>query len=150
MIDIMTEPYKSGMAGAVKFVAKRPVTATVVVVLKGTIKNRGLSLIAPHSRCVREKEIFEFMVAEDEDAAPGSVVNNVRYLGFAEVTTGGSLLVGDGVLLDGRRLGRVLGFDETHMPNHQNVVLRGAPDAPTVEEGMTVNSILEFHLEGEI
>jgi len=144
----MTEPYKSGRAGAVKFVAKRPVVATVVVVLKGTIKNRGLLLIAPHSRCVREKEMFEFMVAEDEDAAPGKTVNIVRYLGFAEVTTGGSLLVGDSVLLDGRMLGKVLGFDETHMPNHQNVVLRGAPDAAVVEEEMMVNSTLEFHPGG--
>jgi len=30
------------------------------------------------------------------------------------------------------------------------VVLRGTPDAPAVEEGMMVNSILEFHLEGDV
>ena len=58
----MPDPYKSGLAGSVRFVKKRIVEATVVVILKGTIQNRGLQLITPQSRCVREKEIFEFMI----------------------------------------------------------------------------------------
>ncbi len=143
----MSDPYKSGQAAAVNFVAKRPVLATCVVVLKGTIQNRGLSLITPRSRCIREKEIFEFMVAEDPDAGPGGVANTVRYLGFAEVFVGGSILVGDRVLCDGRLLGWVLGFDETHMPNHQNVVFRAAEGAAELEERMRPGTILEFHLE---
>ena len=67
----MTDPYNSGLAAAVRFVKKRPVEAAIVVVLKGVISNRGLKLIDPRSRCVREKEIFEFMIAQDPEAAPG-------------------------------------------------------------------------------
>jgi len=143
----MADPYKSGMAGSVKFAKKRPVEAIMVVVLKGTIENRGLQLISPKSRCVREKEIFEFMIAEDKDAAPGKIANTVRYLGFAEVDIGGSITVGDRVLCDGELLGWVVGFDETHMPNHQNIVLRGSDEARLIEEKMEVNSVLEFFLE---
>ncbi len=143
----MIDPYKSGLASAVRFVEKRIVKTKVVVILKGTITNRRLSLINPHSRCIREKEIFEFMLAEDKDAAPGKVVNKVRYLGFAEAVVGGSLHTGDRVLCDGEVLGWVVGFDETHMPNHQNVVLRGSENAPPVEEKMHLESLLEFHRE---
>ena len=143
----MTDPYKSGLAGTVRFVKKRPVEAAIVVVLKGTISNRGLKLIDPRSRCVREKEIFEFMIAEDPEAAPGRIVNTVRYLGFAEVQEGGSLCVGDRVLCDGELLGWVAGFDETHIPNHQNIVLRGSEKAALIEERMNLDSLLEFFLE---
>jgi hypothetical protein len=140
----MSDPYKTGMAGSVRFLKKRVVNAAIVVVLKGTIKNRGLHLISPQSRCVREKEIFEFMIAEDEGVAPGGVADTVRYLGFAEVSTGGSIRVGDQVLCDSRILGYVAGFDETHMPNHQNIVLRGAKNTQETEEKMDLESMLEF------
>ena len=143
----MSDPYKSGLAGAVRFTKKRIVKAGVVVVLEGTIKNRGLTLINPRSRCLREKEIFEFMVAEDRDVGPGKKADTVRYLGFAEVLVAGSIRVGDRVICDGDLLGHVAGFDETHMPNHQNIVLSGAENASLVEEKMGLESVLEFHLE---
>lgn len=143
----MADPYQSGAAGAVRFVAKRPVLASTVVVLQGTIHNRGLVLIHPQSRCVREKEIFEFMVAEDEGAGPGKTAHSVRYLGFAEVAVGGNIRVGDKVLCDGKLLGWVAGFDETHMPNHLNVALRASDEAPAIEEKMSLRSILQFILE---
>ena len=143
----MSDPYKSGMAGAVKFVEKKVVKASTVVVLRGTIRNRGLQLINPRSRCVREKEIFEFMVAEDLDAAPGKTADNVRYLGFAEVFEGGSICVGDKVYLDGALLGIVSGFDETHMPNHQNMVLKDLENTADVEKNNKLGAILEFRQE---
>jgi hypothetical protein len=140
----MSDPYKTGTAGSVRFLKKRIVKASVVVVLKGTIHNRGLNLISPQSRCVREKEIFEFMIAEDEGIGPGKTADTVRYLGFAEVATGGSIRAGDLVLSDGRLLGYVAGFDETHMPNHQNIVLRGDENVRETEEKMDLESMLEF------
>ncbi|MBN1900972.1 hypothetical protein JW926_06555 [Candidatus Sumerlaeota bacterium] len=140
----MSDPYKTGMASSVRFLKKRIVKAGVVVVLKGTIENRGLRLISPQSRCVREKEIFEFMIAEDAGVCPGGTANTVRYLGFAEVVTGGSIRVGDKVLCDDRILGYVAGFDETHMPNHQNIVLMGAENATETEEKMNLESRIEI------
>jgi len=145
----VSDPYKSGLAGAVKFHEKRIVRARVVVILKGTIKKRGLQLITPQSRCVREKEIFEFMIAEDKDVGPGKTADTVRYLGFAEVERGGSIRIGDKVLLNGETLGQVVGFDETHMPNHQNVVLRGLENTPSVESRMKLESNMEF-LGGDV
>ena len=41
----------------------------------------------------------------------------------------------------------VVGFDETHMPNHQNLVLKAADGTPAVEEKMRLESHIEFHLE---
>jgi hypothetical protein len=116
------DPYKTGVASKIKFVKKREVVARVVTVLEGTIDNRGIELIKPASRCVRKGEIFEFMTTT-EKVKPGDIVNVVSYLGFAEVEVGGVIRIGDVVLVKGKKLGRVVGFDETHFPNHQNIVL---------------------------
>lgn len=116
------DPYKSSMASKIKFVKKRTVQARVVTVLEGTIENRGIELIKPASRCVRKNEIFEFMTTND-DVKPGETVNNVSYLGFAEIEIGGVLRVGDIIEVNGKKYGKIVGFDETHFPNHQNVVL---------------------------
>lgn len=87
------------------------------------------------------------MIAEDVDVGPGKTADTVRYLGFAEVAIGGSITVEDKVLLDGQLLGYVAGFDETHMPNHQNIVLRGIDNTREVEEKLDLESKLEFYQE---
>lgn len=117
------DPYKSNMAAKVKFVKKRIVRARVVVVLEGTVENRGIQLIAPGSRCVRKGEIFEFM-SSHENAKPGDTVNTVSYLGFAEVETAGVVRAGDLIQVNGKTIATVTGFDETHFPNHQNFVFK--------------------------
>ena len=45
-------------------------------------------------------------------------------------------MVGDKVSVDGRHLGALAGFDETHMPNHMNIVVRtGSMDEPYIHVG---------------
>lgn len=124
----MVDPYQSKMAAQVRFVDKRPVRASVVAVLEGTIENRGLELIHPASRCVRRGEIFELICTAEPSAKPGGRVERATYLGFCEVQQAGVIRVGDAVTLCGRFLGKVAGFDETHAPNHENIVVGVAPE----------------------
>ena len=105
------------------YASKRDVTGEVVVVLRGVTDQRGLSIEDLRSRAVPRYAIHELM-STDESGDLGTTANRVALLAFFEVTTGGVILVGDEVHIGGRRVGVVAGFNETHMPNHQNICLR--------------------------
>ena len=120
----MKDPYASGMFKENPYYAKSDVLGKLVVVLQGTYENRGLELIKPVSRCVRMYDIHELITSDEEGAAPGTQVNSIAYLGFVEILQGGVITTGDGVFRNGECIGFVAGYDETHMPNHLNIVLR--------------------------
>jgi len=134
----MVDPYQANLAAKVKFTQKRVVKGRFVVVLEGTIENRGIELIHPGSRCVRQGEIFELICTDEQTARPAGRVDRATYLGFCEVVQPGVLRVGDRVEIHGQAIGRVAGFDETHFPNHQNVVIKTDSDKtpPSVSYGL--------------
>lgn len=96
----------------------------MVVVLDGQYPERGLKLIPQPSRAICRSQVHELIVT-DQEAGPGSTVNPIAYLGFIEFTQGGVMVAGDRVVVNGEEIGVICGFDETHMPNHLNIVLRG-------------------------
>ena len=76
------------------------------------------------TRCIRAGEVHEFI---NVGPSPRYPVDHVEYYGFATFDTSGVLAVGDTLVCDGRTLGTISGFDETHMPNHYNILVEG-PD----------------------
>ncbi|SDD38968.1 DUF6917 domain-containing protein [Sporomusa acidovorans] len=121
----MSDPYARNMFGTFNpYYAKQPVIGRLVVVLDGTYENRGMELIKPPSRALRQTEIHELIIT-NEDTQPGSKVNSIAYIGFFEVVQGGVIIVGDQVKIDGKRIGKIAGYDETHMLNHLNIVMNG-------------------------
>ena len=119
------EVYERGLITVQAFAARTPVSGRLVAVLDAEATGRGLNLISPLSRAVVKHEIHELIVTPEPSAGPGSVVNDIAYLGFFEVEEGGIILVGDYLDVAGRRIGQVAGFDLTHFPNHMNIVVRG-------------------------
>ncbi len=120
----MNDPYAAGKFTANPYAAKTDVTGSLVVVLQGTMADRGLELIKPISRCIRRHDIHELILTDEPDARPGSRVDRIAYLGFAAIDAGGVIVSGDEVRVNGRYIGTLVGFDETHMPNHLNIVIR--------------------------
>lgn len=118
----LPDPY-AGLLKKSPYYAKSDVTARVVAVLDARLENRGLSLISQPSRAVSAGEVHE-LVATEEEAAPGKTVNSAIYIAFVEMLCGGVMLSGDAVIVNGQQIGRLAGFDETHFPNHLNVVIR--------------------------
>jgi hypothetical protein len=116
--------YSPQVFGADPYSSKSPVIGRVVAVLRGRTEQRALQITAFRSRAVPAGEIHELMVT-DEAAELESQVNRVALVAFFEITSGGVILVGDRVLAGETEIGVVAGFDETHMPNHQNICLRG-------------------------
>jgi len=106
------------------YYAKSPLVGKLVVVLDGQFPERGLSLIPQPSRAIRRFDIHELIVT-DQEAEPGSIINPIAYLGFVEFEQGGVMVAGDKVSVDGELIGYICGFDETHMPNHLNIVVLG-------------------------
>jgi hypothetical protein len=110
--------------GTNPYVQKTPVRGRIVAVLRGVTDKRGLHIADFRSRAVPRGVIHELMIS-DEPVDIGSTVNRVALIAFFEVTEGGVILLGDSVVIDGNTIGIVAGFDETHMPNHQNICLTG-------------------------
>lgn len=115
-----------------------------MVVLQGKLEKRGLQLMVPISRAVLKNEVHELIVTDEAGAGPGATVQRIAYLGFVEFTCGGVAVAGDRVYCDGRLLGEVAGFDETHLPNHLNIVLRSAGRLDGRELGLHLNAQIVF------
>lgn len=122
-------------AGGDARLLRKPMEGRFVEILDLQCDDRKLSLIAARSRVVRRHDIHELMLTDERDAAPGGTVNGVDYLGFVEFPAGGMLVYGDAVVISGRRIGTVAGFDESHFPNHYNVVIKGLCRATGVDLG---------------
>jgi len=108
---------------------RRQVEGEVVALLHVSFQDRGLRLIETKSRAVRLNEIHELMIT-DEDARPGGAADRVRAIAFFEVKNSGLIVVGDEVSVGDKSLGVLVGYDETHMPNHMNIVVK----APSLDE----------------
>ena len=119
-----SDPYNRKMFKADPYYAKSILAGKLAVILDGQYPERGLKLIPQPSRAICRYQVHELIVT-DEVAGPGDTVDPIAYLGFVEFYQGGVLVAGDRVMVDGEDIGAVCGFDETHMPNHLNIVLRG-------------------------
>ena len=103
---------------------KRLVRGRLVGVLEHVNPHRGMQLIPEQSRCLRAGELHELVVTTDREAQLGRHVEAVGFLGFVEMDCGGVVERGDELVVSGRRIGRVLGFDDCHYPNHYNIVVQ--------------------------
>ena len=129
------DPYEAGLIVAASRILRLPLEAHFVGVLDSRRESRGLSLIHPRTRCVRRYEIHELILTDERDAGPGATINRCHYLGFVEFQAGGILVEGDALVIDGQTVGTLAGFDESHFPNHYNVVIKGPRLVTGIELG---------------
>jgi len=131
----MTAPYDFRRITPSVYGDRRPVEGEIVALLHVYFEDRHLKLIETKSRAVRLQEIHELMIT-DEDAAPGGGADRVRAIAFFEVDRSGLIVVGDKVSVGGKHLGTLAGFDQTHMPNHMNIVVKTETlDEPVIRVG---------------
>lgn len=122
---------------------RTPLVARLVGVMRLAVPARGLLLMPHVSRCIRRHDVHE-LILTDERAGPAGTVQNVAYLGFAEFLAGGVVLVGDLVQVAGESVGSIAGFDETHAPNHLNIVVHTADCRPGVARGHRLGDAVLF------
>jgi hypothetical protein len=144
---VSNDPYASGKLKGNTYAAKSDVVGPLLVALQGHMADRGLQLIAPVSRAVKRHEVHELIMTDEADAEPGKRVDNIAYLGFFSVEQGGVIVAGDNVYLEEKLIGHLAGFDDTHMPNHQNIVIRAASKLSGVEIGAKLGMTVRFKKE---
>lgn len=119
----MNDPYSRNLVNRNFYHSKADIIGQFVVVLDGHLDNRGLNIIKQISRAFPEKTIIELIASDEKTIQPGSIVNRIAYIGFIEIQNGGVILIGDKIFWNDKEIGVIAGFDDTHMPNHQNVVV---------------------------
>ena len=105
------------------YAANRPVQGEAITVLDSTHEARGLKLIPTYSRALPKNSIHELIATDERDKKPGDTANKIAYLAFFEVSRGGCIIVGETLFVDGKAIGEIIGFDETHEPNHINIII---------------------------
>lgn len=140
------EPYKNRMIKKDTFFEKKAVIGELIAVSGANLKSRGLKLIAPWTRAVLKNQIHELILTDEPDAKPGGKVERVFYIGFFEIKVGGIIMVADKVRIGGKLIGFVAGFDETHMPNHLNIVIKavGGINDLLIESRTLGNKVVVF------
>lgn len=138
----MSDPYKRKLVNHDFYHSKVDIAGKVVVVLDGKLDNRELNLIQPISRAFGQHTIIELIGTDEKDAAPGNVVNNICYIGFVELLNSGVILTGDKVFWNDKEIGEIAGYDDTHMPNHQNTIIKMATRISGKELGIKLNDKL--------
>ena len=96
----------------------------IIALLHIQFDERKLELISARSRGLRKYEIHELMITDEETAHPEGKADRVSAIAFFEVSDGGLVVVEDKVSIGGRYLGKVAGYDMTHIPNHMNLVVK--------------------------
>lgn len=138
-----TDPYANGL------ITERPSSRRLVVelravgVLASKRTGRRLRLIHPRTRCIRRNDIHELIVTR-EQARPGEQVDTVHYIGFFEFLEGCVIGEGDRLVVGGRTVGELIGFDETHAPNHLNILLHADTPLTGDELGLAPGDRVQF------
>lgn len=138
------EPYKKINAKDIYY-NRRPVKGKIVAILDLYLKGRDLSLIIPQSRTLKRGEIHEIIFTH-EHKYPGDKVDTVYYVGFFEIEEGGVVITGDILSIGGIKRAELIGFNETHMPNHQNIIFYTETPMTGKMLGIGVGDSVEFIL----
>lgn len=144
------EPYRNHLLDTpYPCAAKSPVTGRLVCILDARAPQRGLELCSYPSRAVLKHEIHELILTAESTAAPGQTVDRISYLAYFEVLEGGVLWVGDRVMIAGKAVGTLAGYDLTHFPNHMNIIIKtGAELFTGLEAGFVSGAPIEFLFPG--
>ena len=132
------DPYARALFKENPFSLKRSIECSAVAVLQARLDNRSLRLIPQISRVLKKNDIHELIFTDEKESRPETIVNKIAYIAFIEILKGGVMVVGDKVYWNNNLLGIVAGFDDTHMPNHQNIILYSPKISTGKELGIQV------------
>lgn len=105
--------------------------------------NRYMKPIPQHTRSMCKGDIHELVyVLETDD---GKIdFSDAWYLGFIEFKNGGVLATEMAVLWGSQLIGKVVGFDGNHYPNHYNLLIASKTPKIGPEMGIKLNDPCTF------
>ena len=138
------DPYASGMIEGRPNILRNRIKGGFVGVLDSKRFERGLALIHAKTRSVRRYDVHELIITDEMEAVPGGSVERCFGVGFIEFAQGGQIVQGDVIEISGNSVADVVGFDETHAPNHLNIVGRSASPKTGIELGVKPGDSITF------
>lgn len=117
---------------------KQKVKGRLVALMDLELQNRNLKLIEPPSRAVKKGDIHELVITDEDPFKNNMTVEKAIYIGFIEIHQGGIILRDDTITANGIKIGNLVGFDRTHMPNHLNVVAHRSNPKTVYEFGFEI------------
>ncbi len=142
------DPYISQIAySAISKTKRRETKGQIVAVCSVFLNERGLSLILQPTRVLCKNEIHELLTTDKVDAGPSKTVDRVGAVCFFEITQGSSVAVGDPVFINSKEIGKLAGFDETHCPNHYNIVVLSSKRFTGLEAGLHIGDEVSIGTE---
>ncbi len=137
-----SDPYSRKLVDRSFYFSKVDIETKVIAVLDGRLDNRNLNLIVPISRTFSAGTVIELIITDEDSTRPGSNVQRISYLAFVELLNSGVLLIGDEVVWNNKVIGKIAGFDDTHMPNHQNTIIYSSKRITGKEMGIKLNDLI--------
>jgi hypothetical protein len=141
------EPYEAKMLLKSPKLVRKRLEARFVAVSDSRRENRGSRLIYPRTRCFNKYDVHELMATDEEDLSPGKSFNRSATLGFIEFTESGVVVEGDAVIMGNQKIGKIIGFDETHFPNHMNILIKSAKRISGIERRIHPDDVVIFEAD---
>jgi hypothetical protein len=126
------------------YVARRPATGHLVALMDGGVEQRGFQLVGYPTRGLRAGELHELIVTDQPDLGTDARIDRVAYQGFVEIAQAGVAVRGDRLVIGGREVGILVGFDECHMPNHLNIIVYSTDWRGGRSRGLALGDLVAF------
>jgi len=139
------DPYARGKVPPNVYARKCDVTGRIVAVLDAHVDDIGCRLIVQRSRCIHANDVCELIMTDEGGKKPGEVVDNVSYYAFFAADNSGVIIVGDTLRIEGKTHGTVLGFNESHAPNHINIIIHSPERTTGAEADLQLQSTVFFN-----
>ena len=116
--------------------------------MDGGVERRGFQLVGYPTRGLRAGELHELVVTDQPGLGTDARVDRVAYQGFVEITQAGVAVRGDRLVIGGREVGVLAGFDECHMPNHLTIVVYSPDWRGGRARGLALGDVVSFEPPG--
>ena len=123
-----------------------PIETTFVALLGHYHENRHMVQSEYNTRCIQQGEIHELIYLKEKK---GGLVDlaNAWYLGFIEFQNAGVLAKGMDIEIGGQIIGKLAGFDNTHSPNHYNILISSKHPKTGSELGVELGDSCQFRMK---
>ena len=141
--QIEPDPYQDGIVSQKLRIIKDDLSAHATGILTNIANDRGMRLIFNACRAVRINDVHE-LVCTSQIKQPGEIVDEVGYLAFVVFDESGVIAVDDVLFVKGNLIGKVIGFNEIHAPNHLNIIIQVDDITTGLQSGWNPGTQLVF------
>lgn len=127
-----------------KYAKTMDVPIRILTVMGHKRTDRVFNLEEYNTRCVVKNEVHELMIVDDIKTKQGAY-----YIGFIEMLSSGVIYKGMNIEVENKFIGKVLGFDYRHMPNHLNIVLENDIKNTGIDIGLEIFNEGIMKIKGE-